>query len=706
MRIADHIERIRSDINNPEPYLVFADWLQERGDPWGQLIVLQQQLDKRPGDHVIGAAIDALVRRHRWIPKHKAGSLRLHWKWGFIRTLHIFDIDDRGDLTTVAGSIGSLPMGQLLRRCGLFRDRAFEFVHDNVAQLRKALPSAQVQDTWLASPHQFDARYLRRARALVVDDHVPNSIARCTHLTWLICRGVPRLPSALGDLPLERLDIGWCRELQPIPDEIWGIESLGHISMHQCDGLHLDMVRVNSMLAGFIRARTPREQRIVEARLLCGGASRDVLRLLRALDSNVAFVRDRALDLLDEAISPPNPRIDGSSVVAMVGRFHLDRTELKRRLMGMGATVVSKITEATTHVLVGSRPDGAQLELGDRFIVLERQLTAMSSVIRGEAAARPTLESSTLELSSELRSRDDSRVAAAVRFLGEAGRIPPGLLPELFCVLQDVALGKQGNARTRATRLFAAYAPVALRRAVSLHLKTSILRSGDFQIAERLEALARDAGSHIDITRVARILFEDHGRALRYLVERGDQRLLRSVLMSRIENRCLDISGMALSDMPDLSAFDLVEVNAANNNLTSFPEALGVLPHLARLDLSANSFWSLPSEISGFVCLEELNLSRNCFRFFPSGVLSLSSLQELDLSSGARDEIRIDAIPRQILALERLRVLRMKNRHRAVEVPWEIAQMTTLKHLAVTWRHDQLDRLAALKKQRPDCQWD
>jgi uncharacterized protein (TIGR02996 family) len=55
---------IYSDPSADEPRLVYADWLQQRGDPWGELIVLQIADAKGQGSAASRKRIDALVAKH------------------------------------------------------------------------------------------------------------------------------------------------------------------------------------------------------------------------------------------------------------------------------------------------------------------------------------------------------------------------------------------------------------------------------------------------------------------------------------------------------------------------------------------------------------------------------------------------------------------------------------------------------------------
>lgn len=97
--------------DDPEPYLVYADWLQRRSDPRGELITLQDALAREPHDAALLAAEAALLEAHR---EHLFGSLtdlrehaELSWRLGFIdrarlfiRGTHKLGLDDESLLLT------------------------------------------------------------------------------------------------------------------------------------------------------------------------------------------------------------------------------------------------------------------------------------------------------------------------------------------------------------------------------------------------------------------------------------------------------------------------------------------------------------------------------------------------------------------------------------------------------------------------------
>jgi len=85
------LEAIGRDPEDPAPYLVYADWLQARGELRGELVTLQGTSDERPGDHRISDAALDHIRAHAddylgtLAPFVDQGEfLPLRWRCGFI----------------------------------------------------------------------------------------------------------------------------------------------------------------------------------------------------------------------------------------------------------------------------------------------------------------------------------------------------------------------------------------------------------------------------------------------------------------------------------------------------------------------------------------------------------------------------------------------------------------------------------------------
>jgi uncharacterized protein (TIGR02996 family) len=71
------IAAMRADRDDPKPRLVFADWLQADGDPWGEIIALAAN-DRE-------AEAEKLFKAHRAELEGDFPAKALHWEAGFIR---------------------------------------------------------------------------------------------------------------------------------------------------------------------------------------------------------------------------------------------------------------------------------------------------------------------------------------------------------------------------------------------------------------------------------------------------------------------------------------------------------------------------------------------------------------------------------------------------------------------------------------------
>ncbi|HEU0034637.1 MAG TPA: TIGR02996 domain-containing protein [Kofleriaceae bacterium] len=88
---ADLVAAIEADPDDTAAYLVYADWLIERGDPRGELITLHAE------DPTCAAAERHLERHRRELlgplAVH-AGHVTLDWQLGFVRAAHLIAIDE------------------------------------------------------------------------------------------------------------------------------------------------------------------------------------------------------------------------------------------------------------------------------------------------------------------------------------------------------------------------------------------------------------------------------------------------------------------------------------------------------------------------------------------------------------------------------------------------------------------------------------
>lgn len=693
---AELLERIAADPDDVASYLVYADMLTTSGDPRGELIVLMHQLSERPDDAHLGSALDAYMTKHR---TKLFGSLARHagiaWDFhlGFLRSVrYVPDLSD--DVHAVLKEIFQLPTAALLRDCLVFADNGFE--RETAAAVSKWKPRT-LPRLRFAKRHPSVESALRDGKdgkgALWLEINTSDaatlaSVARLENLEHLeISTTLTALPKELATLRrLRRLDIDFCYLLEVFPPEIFGIETLGYISMYDCRGLGLHMGRVNNLVSGFVRAKTPSRRRIFEAMLMTGGVDRlvaarakdpDGLRadLLAALDNNVEVVRQAALRGLLRLLPDPfekTPAVDGK-VFALTGKVSFDKKRLGAQLGELGASLTSKVDpEKTTHVIVGESPGGKQSAIGDgKVIVLESHLLRLLSGARSKDAGatkkvKPTASADGDRIKAWLSTRDEKDVMGAIALLKEQATIAPELFVYLLVVWQDVALEKS---RDEAKKLLAIHAPVTLNEAAKTHLRSSLLLDGlgETKRADRITTFC-SAAKVIDGVELAELLALRAKVGLKYLFANAPSprivRVLQAITSKENNQRTLDLSTKELGDddVPEELAklTDLERLDLSSNHLTQFPAILLSMKALRHLDLSGNRVTRVPDDApKKLPALESFSLGFNRLRSFPKPVLAMKNLEELCLGNSqdyVENEAQITGLPSDIGQLQNLRL--------------------------------------------------
>ena len=103
MLLDDLQQAIAESPDSPEPYLVFADWLQSHGDPFGEFIALSYaQQNETSTDRFVERKIrlEAIRKRNarKWADMVELEEAQ--WRWGFIRSAML----EAGSFRTLAAS--------------------------------------------------------------------------------------------------------------------------------------------------------------------------------------------------------------------------------------------------------------------------------------------------------------------------------------------------------------------------------------------------------------------------------------------------------------------------------------------------------------------------------------------------------------------------------------------------------------------------
>ena len=150
--------RILSDRADRGAYLVYADWLAERGDPRGELVVLQTRLEGARGDAELRARELGLLAEHRrtWLGSLAAcdeDELACTWHRGFVTALRIGPDPEvarttRLDLAAVVAELARLPHTCFVRELvlgGLPHTASWTGVLDAIARYGLPLGLARLE---------------------------------------------------------------------------------------------------------------------------------------------------------------------------------------------------------------------------------------------------------------------------------------------------------------------------------------------------------------------------------------------------------------------------------------------------------------------------------------------------------------------------------------------------------------------------------
>lgn len=688
----DLYRAIEASPEDAAPRLVLADLLQSEGDPRGTLIVAQHAVRSDPDDVPMREAVARNLRQHpELLPtdavfESEPDLLDLRWRDGFVERMSVrlprwVRFEEGASLEAMLRGLVDHPSCRVLRelvvmrsealpdglsaRLGLFGRPGFERFRWSGCADEDVFVQSVLQEP--ASIVWADIR--SDASLAVLAEHAEKLV----NLEVLEYHGhAESLPEALGDLPaLRRLSVSWSRRLQSLPDGLFANPSFAHLTMYDCVGLQAagyEMLRLNQLLAGWERTHTSPRQRRVELSLQLGrdAAQASDEDLLRALDANMAAVRQGAIRVLSERLAPLRP----SGEVVLAGSFDLKKAEAKALLDAVGAKVKAKIGPSTRAVLVAQSPKGLQLQAlrAGLPIGLERDVLALRDA---------PVEAADAGVQAALRSRDPDRTLAALDALSH-GVLDAALVADVLAVVHDVEMAKK--VRNAAKKLFSVSASEALQVAAAAQLKQSPLASGEEKRVARIRAIEAAAPEFDGLT-FSIALCERAGCAWTLIFERADDAEVRRLLSANVRDGVLDLGASGIAIFPEAMAdLDVTELRLHWLGLREVPAVVGRMRGLRTLDLSENQLAALP-DLSALTALAALDVSRNRFTALPDGLRTLPALHTLEISADSDTGVRMRGLPDWVGEL-RLRELHLRN-HDFRALPDGFFALSTLRSLSV-----------------------
>jgi uncharacterized protein (TIGR02996 family) len=208
----DLVRQLREDPASIAPYLVYSDWLQEQGDPLGELIALGIAVSGGEGGD------EAIARFERYVKQHDArlfGGIprvreraQVHWHNGLITS-----ITDGGAAPLDINEWGKLLQ---LRVCALVRMLSFGSMSKCTESLDEMIAAAAPES--LAELHWRDAwpvqTMRRKLGVLGISGHVmPASDVSLETIDTLHLEVASLAPAdpVLQRMPVRVLDLRWCK---------------------------------------------------------------------------------------------------------------------------------------------------------------------------------------------------------------------------------------------------------------------------------------------------------------------------------------------------------------------------------------------------------------------------------------------------------------------------------------------------------------
>lgn len=235
----DEIENLlQQNLDNLDSWSIYADWLQERGDPRGKVMALELALEfnkvpKKEMKNILNEIKQFYNKhQHSWIGQElltffDEGKLHKPWGEGLFRFGFVSRIRVVTDQKQLHERLKILIKGMGTKTSDLSLVRSLDLVDNNLTKLPDIITK------------------LTQLKQITIEDNnltdLPKSIGNLKELSWIDLNGnkLKKLPDSIGNLKyLERLDLSG-NDLKKLPDSI---DKLGQLKF-----LDLSYNRIKSL---------------------------------------------------------------------------------------------------------------------------------------------------------------------------------------------------------------------------------------------------------------------------------------------------------------------------------------------------------------------------------------------------------------------------------------------------------------------------
>lgn len=269
------------------------------------------------------------------------------------------------------------------------------------------------------------------------------------------------------------------------------------------------------------------------------------------------------------------------AVLAVVGKVGINKQELRKKLKEQGIKYSSKITEKTTHLLLGQLPNGAYQEALDLQIpILSEQYVLEFINDNSEQYLVDDADVNTEHIGQLLLSGQDENILLALTLFKQGG-FPKELLTELFLAhrqTDDTAIHRESE------RLIRQYGSINLVDELKKNQAIFYNYASEISVKRKLKSLQKR--TELDCLKIAWHGYHAYKKGFTFLLSELPEKESIQLLRERMENKHLSLAQIGLTTLPtplfelqDLEVLDL----SFNYQLRSISTKL--LPKLKQLKI-------------------------------------------------------------------------------------------------------------------------
>jgi Leucine-rich repeat (LRR) protein len=245
--------------------------------------------------------------------------------------------------------------------------------------------------------------------------------------------------------------------------------------------------------------------------------------------------------------------------LAVVGKVGINKQELRKKLKEQGIKYSSKITEKTTHLLLGQLPNGAYQEaLKQQIPILSEQYVLEFINDNSEQYLVDDADVNTEHIGQLLLSGQDENILLALTLFKQGG-FPKELLTELFLAhrqTDDTAIHRESE------RLIRQYGSINLVDELKKNQAIFSNYASEISVKRKLKSLQKR--TELDCLKIAWHGYHSYKKGFTFLLSELPEKESIQLLRERMENKHLSLAQIGLSTLPstifelqDLEVLDL-----------------------------------------------------------------------------------------------------------------------------------------------------